>query len=239
MLLNKTVHIPDLGDITADSGFHVLENTEDKRFTVGKNGVCDIVATGDQKVEFVSFGDSTLACVKSAIAYPTYYPVLPVKTEYPGKAVLMDLDGTTVRSEEFWLWIIKMSIASLMGTPKFELDESDIPFVSGHSVSEQVLVFLRDKAVKEVAAQFIVCGVIIRNSFPGNRIQQLLILHDRAVSLVAVFFSVSGNTVHSALFVLSNRFQNKGFLFLFTCRFCDEILIGFQCSTSIPKRCIV
>ena len=52
MLLNKTVHIPDLGDITADSGFHVLETTEDKRFTVGKNGVCDIVATGDQKVEF-------------------------------------------------------------------------------------------------------------------------------------------------------------------------------------------
>ena len=138
MLLDKTVHIPDLGDITPDSGFHVLESTEDGRFTAGKHGVCDILATGDKKVEFVSFGDSALACVKSAIAFPTYYPVLPVKTEYPVRAVLMDLDGTTVRSEEFWIWIIQMSVASLLGNPKFELDESDIPFVSGHSVSEHL-----------------------------------------------------------------------------------------------------
>ena len=70
MLLEKTVHIPDLGDIGADSGFHVLTSTEDGKFTVGKNGVVDIVSTGDSKVEFVSFGSHTLACVKSAIAYP-------------------------------------------------------------------------------------------------------------------------------------------------------------------------
>ena len=36
MLLEKTVHIPDLGDIGADSGFHVLSSTEDGKFTVGK-----------------------------------------------------------------------------------------------------------------------------------------------------------------------------------------------------------
>ena len=28
MLLDKTIHIPDLGDIGADSGFHVLNSTE-------------------------------------------------------------------------------------------------------------------------------------------------------------------------------------------------------------------
>ena len=38
MFLDKTVHIPDLGDVTPDSGFHVLESTEDGRFTVGENG---------------------------------------------------------------------------------------------------------------------------------------------------------------------------------------------------------
>jgi beta-phosphoglucomutase len=138
MLLNKTVHIPDLGDIGKDSGFHVLEKTDDGRFSVGSNGVTDILATGDKKVEFVSFGSHTLACVKSAIAFPVYYPVLPVKTERPVKAVLMDLDGTTVKSEEFWIWIIQMSIASLLGNPKFELEEADLPFVSGHSVSEHL-----------------------------------------------------------------------------------------------------
>ena len=46
MLLDKTIHIPDLGDIGADSGFLVLERTEDGKFSVGKNGVVDILATG-------------------------------------------------------------------------------------------------------------------------------------------------------------------------------------------------
>lgn len=138
MILDKIVHIPDLGDVGPDSGFHVLNQTEDGRFSVGKNGVVDIVATGDQKVEFVSFGDKSLACVKSAIAYPVYYPVLPVELERPVETVLMDLDGTTVRSEEFWIWIIQMSIASLLGNPKFELEDADMPFVSGHSVSEHL-----------------------------------------------------------------------------------------------------
>lgn len=138
MVLDKIVHIPDLGDVGPDSGFHVLNQTEDGRFSVGKNGVVDIVATGDQKVAFVSFGDKSLACVKSAIAYPVYYPVMPVELERPVETVLMDLDGTTVRSEEFWIWIIQMSIASLLGNPKFELEEADMPFVSGHSVSEHL-----------------------------------------------------------------------------------------------------
>lgn len=138
MVLDKVIHIPDLGDIGPDSGFEVLTSTSDGRYTTGQNGVVDIVTTGDKKVEFVSFGTHTLACVRSAIAFPVYYPVYPVKLERPVKAVLMDLDGTTVRSEEFWIWIIQMSVASLLGNPKFELEEADIPFVSGHSVSEHL-----------------------------------------------------------------------------------------------------
>ena len=138
MILDREILIPDLGTVGPDSGFHLLSQTEDGRFVKGKNGVEEIVSTGDEKVEFVSFGDKTLACVKSAIAYPVYYPVQPVKLEMPVKAVLMDLDGTTVRSEEFWIWIIQMSIASLLGNPKFELEDADMPFVSGHSVSEHL-----------------------------------------------------------------------------------------------------
>ena len=138
MKLDRNILIPDLGTVGPDSGFNLLSCTEDGRFVTGKNGVVDIVSTGDEKVEFVSFGDSTLACVKSAIAYPVYYPVQPVKLEMPVKTVLMDLDGTTVRSEEFWIWIIQMSVASLLGNPKFELEEADMPYVSGHSVSEHL-----------------------------------------------------------------------------------------------------
>ena len=49
------------------------------------------------------------------MGYPAYYPVEPVKVEKPVKAVLMDLDGTSVRSESFWIWIIQLTTASLLG----------------------------------------------------------------------------------------------------------------------------
>jgi beta-phosphoglucomutase-like phosphatase (HAD superfamily) len=136
--LVKPVQIPGLREIGPESGFHLLDATSDGRFVRGKDGVCDVVATGDQKVEFVSFGTHSLACVKSSIAFPVYYPVYPAGLRRPVKAVLMDLDGTTVRSEEFWIWIIQMSTASLLGDAKFELEDADLPFVSGHSVSEHL-----------------------------------------------------------------------------------------------------
>jgi beta-phosphoglucomutase-like phosphatase (HAD superfamily) len=50
----------------------------------------------------------------------------------------MDLDGTTVHSEHFWIWIIEKTIASLRGEPKFRLESADEPHVSGHSVSEHL-----------------------------------------------------------------------------------------------------
>ena len=136
--LEKTVRFPDLGEIGADSGFRQLAKTDDGRFEAGKGGVLDIAETGDGKLELVSFGSHTLACVKSAVAYPAYYPVHPVRLELPAKAVLMDLDGTTVRSEQFWIWIIELSMASLMKNPKFQFEAADIPFVSGHSVTEHL-----------------------------------------------------------------------------------------------------
>jgi len=64
--------------------------------------------------------------------------ILKSKIEKPVKAVLMDLGGTSVRSEEFWIWIIQKGIASLIDNQKFELEEADLPYVSGHSVSEQL-----------------------------------------------------------------------------------------------------
>jgi beta-phosphoglucomutase len=50
----------------------------------------------------------------------------------------MDLDGTTVRSEGFWIWIIQQTCRDLLKNTRFELEESDLPYVSGHSVSEHL-----------------------------------------------------------------------------------------------------
>jgi beta-phosphoglucomutase-like phosphatase (HAD superfamily) len=50
----------------------------------------------------------------------------------------MDLDGTSVRSEAFWIWIIQITTATLLDNPKFELEGADLAHVSGHSVSEHL-----------------------------------------------------------------------------------------------------
>ena len=120
------------------AGLIPLKTSHDHAFHVGENGVTHILATGDRKVEFITFEDRTLAYVHSSMGYPAYYPVLPVKLEKPVKAVLMDLDGTSVRSEHFWIWIIEKTTASLLGNPAFQLEEADVSHVSGHSVSEHL-----------------------------------------------------------------------------------------------------
>jgi len=136
--MSNLIVMPGLGEFAADAGLEWLDASSDGRFRVGADGVVAIAATGDRKVEFVAFRDHTLGCVRSALGYPAYYPVHPVQLERPVWAVLMDLDGTSVRSEDFWIWIIEMTTASLLGDPRFELAQADLPFVSGHSVSEHL-----------------------------------------------------------------------------------------------------
>lgn len=134
----KKFIIPNLGEFDADCGLKDVGKCADGIFEAGKNGVRSVISTGDGKAEFICFESSTLCYVHSAIGYPAYYPLRKTELKKPVKAVLMDLDGTSVRSEEFWIWIIQKSIASLIGDDGFTLDESDLPHVSGHSVSEHL-----------------------------------------------------------------------------------------------------
>lgn len=135
--------ISDLGVFGPESGLRPLAACSDGRFQPGADGVVSVTATGDGKVEFIAFSDHTLAYVRSALGYPAYYPLHPVALERPVVAVLMDLDGTSVRSEHFWIWIIEQTTASLVGNPRFTLEAADLPFVSGHSVSEHLAYCIR------------------------------------------------------------------------------------------------
>jgi beta-phosphoglucomutase len=147
------VDIRFLAPSAKESDFIPLRKCTSGNFEVGKGGIASIFTTGDRKVEFIFFEDHVVAYVKSALGYPAYYPVGRVKKEKPIKAVLMDLDGTSVRSESFWIWIIQLSIASLLENQKFELEEADLPYVSGHSVSEHLEYCVRkycpDKTVED------------------------------------------------------------------------------------------
>jgi len=130
--------LPGLGALRHADGFVSLAACSDGRFRVGRDGVRHVLTPADRRVEFIVFDDRTLAFVNSALGYPAYYPVQPVAIERPVRAVLMDLDGTTVRSEPFWTWMIEQTTASLLGDPSFTLEASDLPYVSGFSVSEHL-----------------------------------------------------------------------------------------------------
>lgn len=151
--MSEELDLPGLGRVPADSGFVSLQATSDGAFRAGSEGVQSIVATGDRKVEFIAFAGHTLARVRSAMGYPAYYPVHPVRLAKPARAVLMDLDGTSVRSESFWVWIIEQTTASLLEDPSFRLAEEDMPYVSGHSVSEHlqhcIAKYAPDRTVEE------------------------------------------------------------------------------------------
>ena len=129
----------------------------DGMFKTSVDGVQQICTPKDRKVEFIVYPDKVLAYVKSAMGHPAIYPFEPAQYEAPAEAVLMDLDGTSVYSEPFWIWIIQQSIAKLLDNPKFELEDSDDPHVSGHSVSEHLQYCINkycpDKTV-ETARQY-------------------------------------------------------------------------------------
>ena len=136
--MSETVDIRGMGPIGPDDGMTRLDVGGGRRFRVGVDGVRAICLTGDEKVDFIAFADHTLAYVRSAMGHPAVYPLEEARIETPVEAVLMDLDGTSVRSEAFWVWIIQSTIAELMGDSGFELEGTDEPHVSGHSVSEHL-----------------------------------------------------------------------------------------------------
>lgn len=130
----------------------MIELKKTEFFETGKDGVKKIVTPADRKIDIVEFEDKTLCYVKSELGYPAIYPLRETRFEPKAEAILMDLDGTSVHSEEFWMWVIEMTTARLLGKTGFTKEEEDIPFISGHSVSEH-LQYMIDKYAKGASLQ--------------------------------------------------------------------------------------
>ena len=113
-------------------------------FEADKDGVKRIITPDDKKIDIIEFDDRKLCYVKSAMGYPAIYPLRETCFEPKAEAILMDLDGTSVHSEEFWMWVIQETTARLLVNPGFTTEPEDQPFISGHSVSEH-LQYMIDK----------------------------------------------------------------------------------------------
>lgn len=122
----------------------MIELKKTEFFETGKDGVKKILTPDDRKIDIIEFDDKKLCYVKSELGYPAIYPLRETRFEPKAEAILMDLDGTSVHSEEFWMWVIEKTTARLLGKNSFTKEEEDIPFISGHSVSEH-LQYMIDK----------------------------------------------------------------------------------------------
>lgn len=126
-------------------------------FETGRDGVRKILTPDDKKIDIVEFDDKKLCVVKSGMGYPAIYPMYETHFEPKAEAILMDLDGTSVHSESFWMWVIERTTARLLGNNNFKREAEDEPFISGYSVSEH-LQYMIDKYAKgeslELARQY-------------------------------------------------------------------------------------
>ena len=125
----------------------MLEIAKNEFFTAGNDGVKKILTPDDKKIDIVEFEDKKLCYVKSSLGYPAIYPMYETTFEPKAEAILMDLDGTSVHSESFWMWVIEQTTARLLNNSKFKREAEDEPFISGHSVSEH-LQYMIDKYAK-------------------------------------------------------------------------------------------
>jgi hypothetical protein len=85
-------------------------------------------------VEFIEYEDRVYGQIYDGGA-TVQYELKEVSFGKPIQAVLMDLDGTTLNSEEFWIYIIEKTVAELIGNSRFSLEQRDIPFVSGFTTT--------------------------------------------------------------------------------------------------------
>ena len=98
-------------------------------------------------IDFAAMNDN-LCCTIDQCGVKAIYPFPKTNFQGPANFVLMDLDGTTVKSEEFWIWLIEKTVKKLLKNSSFTLSEEDIPFVSGFSTMEHLDYCLKKYAVK-------------------------------------------------------------------------------------------
>ncbi len=130
-------------DAVVSRDFIALETGGNGLFRVGYDGVIAIFTPRDKVAELIVYADKTLVYINSQMGAPAIYPLPAARFEGPAEAVLMDLDGTSVHSEHFWIWVIEQTTARLRNEPKFKLEAVDEPHVSGHSVSEHLSYCIR------------------------------------------------------------------------------------------------
>jgi beta-phosphoglucomutase-like phosphatase (HAD superfamily) len=95
---------------------------------------------GNYKINGISFEEANggVICTINQCGISAAYKLERGTFKPEAEYVLMDLDGTTVKSEEFWIYLIEKVVKKLLGKPDFSFETEDIPYVSGFSTVEHL-----------------------------------------------------------------------------------------------------
>ena len=116
---------------------------------VGRNDIEKIKTTADGKISFIGFNEKTFCAIDSCCGQQAIYPLKEISIKKPIKYVVMDLDGTSITSEELWIEIIRLTVSRILGK-EIEFSEEDIPFVFGHTTIEHLDYALKKYGEKNV-----------------------------------------------------------------------------------------
>ena len=118
-------------------------------FRTGENGVREIASMADEKTHFIDYAGTTLCGIESCSGQSAIYPLYPAELPSVPKCVIMDLDGTSVESEDFSIECIRKTVCELLGK-EVTFSAEDIPFVSGHTTAEHLDYALKKYGGSEV-----------------------------------------------------------------------------------------
>lgn len=107
-----------------------------------------VLSTTDGRVKFIGKDSEVFAEVRAPRHLPVLYPVRSTPFQRPAKAVLMDLDGTTILSEEFWVDAIQDTVRLLLRNKAFVFSPEDLPHVAGYSTREHLQYCLKQYEIE-------------------------------------------------------------------------------------------
>ncbi|WP_251546042.1 HAD family hydrolase [Pumilibacter intestinalis] len=115
-------------------------------FEAGKDGTGEISSTADGKISFIERGDKTLCGLTGYGGQIAVYPLEKATFIPQAEYAVTDLDGTSILSEDFWIYVIEQTVRKLTGK-NVSFTAEDVPFVSGHTTADHL-----DYALKKYGA---------------------------------------------------------------------------------------
>ena len=109
----------------------------------GEQGVTMLAVNKAHEFIFVFRGSSVEVILNNKVGLFPSFAMLPARIEAPIKGGLLDLAGTCVKSEAFWIAVILEAVNRMrnrLGMPPVAaFDRSELPHISGRTVPEHLL----------------------------------------------------------------------------------------------------